>query len=183
MAINTRDISVADSIAEQKQDYVLEAGTHYADSSRQAVERFQRYVKDGHVVDLGCGDGAATEFFNKDITLLGVDVNPYKLEKNPANSVCKDMVGFLSALDDDSIPALFSHHALEHLPNPQDVLNLIADKMEPGGTVYLEVPANDHIHSVHHATFDSPEDLLPKGFEMLESGSDGQEHYILARKP
>jgi hypothetical protein len=93
------------------------------------------------------------------------------------------MVGFLKKKKDNSIPNIFSHHALEHLPNPQDVLNLISKKLKSGGYIYFEVPANDHIHSVHHATFDSPEDLLPPGFEIVETSNSKTEHYIIARKP
>lgn len=167
---------------EQLGDFVLEANTHYADSSRIAVQRFVPHLKKKEVIDLGCGDGAATPFFKEnDIKVTGVDINETKLSINPTKTISKDMASYLKANKD--IPNIFCHHALEHLPNPQVVIDLISYRLKKGGFVYLEVPANDHIHSVHHSTFDSPDDLLPKGFEVVEKGSDQEEHYLIARKP
>lgn len=182
MAIKTKDITPEESMEEQLREFVLEAGTHYANSSRTAVERLLTHPITGKVVDLGCGDGAATAFFGN-MEVVGVDINQQKLDlNNLADTVNQDIVGYLREQDDDSIDNIFSHHALEHLPNPQIVLDLIAKKLKPGGYIYLEVPANDHIHSVHHATFDSPDDLLPEGLERVEWGSGHDEHYVIARK-
>ena len=180
MAITTKDISPADSMAVQLQDFVLEAGTHYADSSREAVKRFLPYLEVKEVVDLGCGDGAATPFFKEaGVAVIGVDINETKLSLNPTITVTRDIVTYLDAYSD--IPNIFMHHALEHLPNPEKVLGLIGKKLANKGCVYIEVPAEDHIHSVHHSTFGSPKDILPEGLELLESGTDDA-HYIIARK-
>jgi SAM-dependent methyltransferase len=182
MAIRTKDISADDSMKEQLQEFVLEANTHYADSSRTAANRLLSFPITGKIVDLGCGDGAVTPFL-ANFEVIGVDINQKKLDLNTlATTVKDDIVGYLKKQSDNSIDNIFSHHALEHLPNPQMALDLIGKKLKPGGYVYLEVPANDHIHSVHHATFDTPDDLLPLGLEKVEVGSGHDEHYLIARK-
>ena len=111
--------------------------------------------------------------------MLGVDINQVKLDRNPAETVCDNMVDYLKKAK--KLPNIFIHHALEHVPNPQEVLDLISKKLE--GLLYIEVPANDHLHSVHHAIFDNPDDLLPKGFKVVEKATIDDEHYLIARKP
>lgn len=184
MAVKTKDITYEDSMMEQMGEYVLEAGTHYATSSKEAVQRFVKYLDNKRVVDLGCGDGAATPFFKEaDVKVIGVDINQGKLKLNPTPTIKDDMIGYLKAQPDNSIPNIFCHHALEHLPIPDVVLKLISEKLAAGGYVYIEVPAGDIIHSVHHSTFDSPEDITPPDLEVVEQDSPQDEHYVIARKP
>lgn len=185
MAIVTKDISPEESIKLQLQGAVREAGTPFADSSRDAVRRFSPYLQVKEVVDLGCGDGAATLFF-EGVEVTGVDINPGKLADNPTKTVEEDMVSYLKRQPNNSIPNIFTHHALEHLPNPQVAINLIGNKLAKGGYLYAEVPAFDdiHVNAGHHSSFDDPADLLPEGFEVLEADTvGGTEHYIIARKP
>lgn len=183
MAVITVNISNKKAIEQNNKEFVLEAGTHFAVSSKEAVERFVPYLDEKEVVDLGCGDGAATEYFHEhNIKVIGVDTNPKKLKLNPTETVCEDMITYLESQPFYSIPNIFCHHALEHLPNPQKVLDLISTKLKIGGYIYIEVPANDELHSVHYATFDSQEDIVPPGLELVESCTTDA-HYIIARKP
>lgn len=180
MAINSKDITPQESIKEQLADFILEAGTHYADSSREAVEKMLKHLKNKRVIDLGCGDGAATQFFQEaKVKVIGVDVNSEKLKLNPTKTIEQDVISYMK--EQKAIPNIFMHHALEHLPNPQELLDLIPEKLVKGGIVYIEVPAGDHIHGPHHSTFDSPDDILPPNLEELERGTTDA-HYIIARK-
>lgn len=182
MAITTLDISPEDSIKQQLETWEFEKATNFINSSRQAVERFVVHLPlKSVVIDLGCGDGAATEFFKEaGMTVIGVDVNRKKLAKNNTKTVRTDMVSYLEKAK--SVPNVFIHHALEHLPNPQEVLDLIEQKLEWNGRLYVEVPEGDHLHSVHHATFDTPEDLCPKSFRIIDQGTGDGEQYVIARK-
>lgn len=182
MAVRTADITPSESIKQNLSEYVLESETPFAESSKQAVSRFMRYLNIKKVVDLGCGDGAATPYFKEaGVLVIGVDINSEKLKLNPTKTIQSDMVSYLESQKDNAVPNIFIHHALEHVPNPQKILDLIKQKLKVGGWLYIEVPAKDFLHSVHHATFDSPEDLLPEGFEQIESGGI-EEHYLIARK-
>lgn len=183
MAIGTADITPEESIKEQLGVYVMEVGTDFASSSAQGVDRLMNHLSVKQVVDLGAGDGAATKpFVDAGVEVIAVDINQTKLDANPATTVCTDMVSYLKDQPDNSIANIFCHHALEHIPNPEDVLELIAKKLAPGGLVYIEVPNNDGVHSVHHSSFETTDDLLPPGFEAVESQTT-DEHYLIARKP
>lgn len=181
--IQTKSITPEESMEEQLKDFLLEAGTYYGDSSREAVERFVKHLKVKEVVDLGAGDGASTlPFQSFGVKVTAVDINKDKLKLNPTKVVKSDMITYLKK--HKNIPNIFCHHALEHLPNPQGVLDLIGEKLVSGGYVYIEVPSDDTIHSVHHATFDGVNDITPKGLEVVESDSlPHKEHYVIARKP
>lgn len=183
MAIKTADISPEDSVQEQLETWIYESETTFINSSQEAVARFVRFLMPhSSIVDLGCGDGAATQFFHAaGMTVVGVDINQAKLDRNPTRTVRTTMDSYLTRCRE--VPNIFIHHALEHVPNPKHILALIARKLVPGGLLYVEVPAEDHIHSVHHAAFESPEDLVPEGFEVLEQNTGAGEHYIIARRP
>lgn len=185
MAIVTKDIDPEESMRQQLHGAIREAGTHYADSSRDAVRRFLPYLRVKKVVDLGCGDGAATPFF-EGIEVIGVDINASKLADNPTKTIQDDIISYLRKQPNNSIPNIFTHHALEHLPNPQVAIDLIGKKLAKGGYLYAEVPAFDdiNVHAAHHSSFESPQDLLPAELEEVESDTVGhQEHYVIARKP
>lgn len=183
MAVKSKRITVVKSITEQLSNFVLEANTNYAESSREAVQHFMKYVDNARVVDLGCGDGAATPFFTEHgVKVIGVDINEQKLKLNPTATVFADIISYLKAQSDNSIPNIFCHHVLEHLPNPKTALKLIGKKLAKGGFVYIEVPADDHIHSVHHSTFDGPDDILPPDLEEVERATTDA-HYMIAKKP
>ncbi len=180
--INTANITPEESLRQQLETWCFEVGTDFENSSKEAVGRFTTHLPPrSKVVDLGCGDGAATKYFiETGCTVIGVDINKTKLANNTADTVCSTMIDYLKKSKPDNI---FTHHTLEHVPNPQEVLDFISKKLKPGGLFYAEVPAGDHLHSVHHATFGDPDDLLPGGFEVLEKGTTGGEHYMIAKKP
>lgn len=182
MAVKSKKITVIKSIMVQLNNFILEANTNYAESSREAVGHFVKYLENKRVVDLGCGDGAATPFFtDAGVKVIGVDINEYKLSLNPTKTIVNDIVSYLQSQPNNSIPNIFCHHVLEHLPNPKTALKLISDKLAKGGFVYIEVPADDHIHSVHHSTFDGPDDILPQGLETVEKITTDA-HYVIAKK-
>lgn len=182
MAITTAKLSPEESIHQQLQTWAFETESNFINSSKEAVARFApKLPSKSTVIDLGCGDGAATPFFKEaGIEVIGVDINQAKLDRNPTTTVCDTIANYLQRTK--TLSNIFIHHALEHLPNPQEVLDLISRKLNSGGLVYIEVPADDHIHSVHHSTFDSPDDLLPEGFIVVEKDTVGGEHYLIARK-
>lgn len=182
--IKNANITPEESIKEQLKVFIMEADTPFAESSKSAVHAICTYIKDKRVVDLGCGDGAATRpFIAKNVEVTGVDINKEKLAENPAKyTIQNDIVSYLTAQKDNSIPNIFAHHSLEHLPNPSEVLALVTKKLASGGIFYAEVP-DDKVHDVHHSSFSEPLDLLPEGFTEIESGTYDNAHYLIASKP
>lgn len=179
MAIKSIDVSTEQAREEQLGAGIRERGTAFEDSSKDAAKKLKEYIKEGDLVDLGCGDGAAYDHL-KGFNYLGVDINQEKLNDNPGKTQLAEMGEFLSNSSDFDV--IFCHHALEHTPNPTEILALIGVRLKQGGYSYIEVPANDHIHSVHYSTFDEPGDLLPPGTREIKSGTSEEGHYMIARE-
>lgn len=110
----------------------------------------------GHVVDLGCGPGNATELLTRrwpGARVLGVDSSPQMLEAAGARAVpgrLEFRLGDLRELTVDHIdgPAdvLITNATLQWVPGHLGLLPRLVGLLAPGGTFALGVPGN----------FDSP---------------------------
>lgn len=175
--------SPEDSIRANANGGILEIGSEYEKYSVNSANRFIEYIDKQPVIDLGCGDGAATRVFvaNGNPT-TGVDVSKRKLDRvEGAKKVNTDFVNFLSKPVDN----VFMHHSLEHYVRPGEVLGLIAKWLKPGCYCYIAVPMGGLIHSTHFAVFDAVDELLPPGLEIIkaEEITDGWGEYrVIARK-
>jgi SAM-dependent methyltransferase len=104
--------------------------------------RFQPYIESSDfVVDFGAGPGAI--LFNLNCRKkLAVDISA------TARSYCESTYGLetapdLSQLADGSVDVVFSNHALEHIPNPIEVLKEIRRVLKKDGRLLLCVPIED----------------------------------------
>lgn len=115
------------------------------------------------ILDVGCGQGnLLRELHDIGFTnLLGVD--PFL-----AHDI--DYPGGLRILKRSlaEVPGRFDlimlHHVFEHLPNPQEMLGLMAGRLAPGGTVLLRIPIADSYAYRHYgadwAQLDAPRHLF-----------------------
>ncbi len=95
-----------------------------------------------------------------------VDINSTKLSKiKGAKTVQADFMTYLNKPVDN----LFFHHCLEHCPNPEEILELIAKHLKKGSYCCIAVPKDDTPRSVHHVAFDSVEEICPPGLEVVEA--------------
>lgn len=182
--MKTLDITPEDSIKHNLSEWCYEVGSEYEKHSRKSAERFIGYINKQPVVDLGSGDGAATNVFvaNGNPT-TAVDINPEKLAK--IRSATTEQTDFLTYLS-KPVDNIFMHHSLEHCPNPMEILSLIAKHLKRGSYCYIAVPKGDEPHSVHHAAFESVDEIVPPGLEVIESGESDDpswpEYRVIARK-
>jgi len=164
-------ITPEESILQNLDTWCYEVGTRFEYMNIEAALDCINYIDDlgldYQIADLGCGDGAATKVFheNKFLT-LAIDINEYKLEKVPGTKICIDLLEFLESTK--KLNNIFSHHAFEHIIDIERAINIIGEKMNVGCLYYVIVPAGDYLHSVHHVVFESPKELLPKGFKPLK---------------
>lgn len=176
----TAKIAPEDSIQENLNTWCFEVGTEYEEYSRQSVERFIQLIGKETVIDLGAGDGAATNHLaangNK---VIAVDINAHKLAeiKTAWHVVKSDFVEYLSKPIEHHI---FMHHALEHCIEYEKVLKLISKNLAKGKYCYIAVPKDDEPHSVHHVAFDSAEEIVPPNLKVIEliSHDQPQKEYI-----
>jgi SAM-dependent methyltransferase len=120
----------------------------HEDAPRRAasyrVSLLQRYVAGARLLEIGCGTGAfAVAARDAGFEVTGIEMSErcceYLTENEGINAICSDQP--LDALR--SLPranAIAMWHVLEHLPNPAEVLEQLADKLEPGGILAIAVP-------------------------------------------
>ncbi len=107
------------------------------------TERMERFVKPGRLLDVGCSIGTSL-IAARD---RGWDPVGIELSKPAAEYGAKEWgldiraAPFQNAdLEPGSFRAVLFHHTLEHLSEPDDVIRLTYDLLEPGGIMYQALP-------------------------------------------
>jgi SAM-dependent methyltransferase len=103
--------------------------------------KFERYIKPQDcVLDFGCGGGYLLKALNC-TRKIGVEINPAAQSQAVMNGIQCHPV--LDNVPDAIADVVISNHALEHVPFPIEALRQIREKLKPGGTLVLCVPADD----------------------------------------
>ncbi len=101
------------------------------------------------VLDVGCGDG----FFDRVLlhgdarvrSVLGYDVN---LEKPYSEGACS-WTNDIGGIPDGSFDLILMMDVLEHVEDDASFLRQIGEKLKPGGTILITVPAFMKLFSLH----------------------------------
>ena len=105
----------------------------------QADILFQEYINENDVVlDFGCGGGATIYYVNCG-KRYGYDVNPCAREAALKRGI--NVVASIDEIEDESLDAVISNHALEHTPNPYEILVNLKKKLKVGGKFIIYVPS------------------------------------------
>lgn len=173
-----KDITVADSQHENLETWCYEVGSRFEQIGVDAAREFSLLWEDynnfgANVVDLGCGDGASSlELARLEFSVVAVDINKEKLDKIKHTFIKKiytDMEDYLYSQEDNSIENIFTHHALEHTIDAEEIIKLCGQKIRTNGLYYAVVPADDYLHSVHHIVFEDALELLPEGLNLIRA--------------
>lgn len=96
------------------------------------------------VLDIGCRDGALTEFFVKGNKVVGIDVDSNALDRArqqlgiEAHNV--DAYGDWNELENKKFDAIVAGEILEHLFYPENILKKVSDHLNDGGIFVGSVP-------------------------------------------
>ena len=121
----------------QDNDYLLEF-----QSAR--LELLARHVGPGRLIEIGAGTGGFAWSAKKagyDVTAIEMDERScrYMSEKLGVHTIqSADAVQVLPTLAKARVVVMW--HVLEHLPNPAEVMQAAADRLEPGGILGIGVP-------------------------------------------
>jgi SAM-dependent methyltransferase len=105
----------------------------------------------GHVLDLGCGERHNESFILEHAdSYLGIDWS--QTLHRPMMDLVADLNGPIP-LPDACADTVFSVSVLEHLCNPQMLLDESYRLLKPGGALVLQVPFQWHIHEAPYDYF------------------------------
>ena len=90
------------------------------------------------VLDFGANWG----YFAFQLKTAGYDVEAYEISQKRAAYGKKIGVDIITDFDEvsDGFDVVFSSHVIEHVPNPQSILNLCFTKLRPGGVMITFTP-------------------------------------------
>lgn len=140
--------------------------------SRDAMlERYrelaERLVGEGPVLDVGCGRGEFVEL----LTGLGVEARGADIDAELVKSAVErglsveeeEALRYLGALEDKALGAVSLIQVIEHF-SPQEIVDFVAlaaDKVRPGGRVFVETVNPQSLYVFAHALYIDPTHLRP----------------------
>jgi SAM-dependent methyltransferase len=173
--------------------------------SGEALLRSERLVRQiaqegllgaqGRLLDIGCGNGAFLSAFSRATTGWRFAGTEWSDKYLPIVEAIPG-VEQLYMGDVADVPGMFDFvsliHALEHIPEPVDVLRRVAAKLYPGGLLFIEVPnlARNPFDLLvaDHASHFTPDALVglleAAGFDLVTCTTEwvAKEISVLARK-
>jgi 2-polyprenyl-3-methyl-5-hydroxy-6-metoxy-1,4-benzoquinol methylase len=117
---------------------------HRKRSASYRVGLVLNHVSRGHLIEIGSGTGAFASTAHAagfDVSAIEMDERccRYLSEREGINAICSDRpIEALSSLPPARVVAMW--HVLEHLSNPAEILEHVAQKLQPGGVLAIGVP-------------------------------------------
>jgi SAM-dependent methyltransferase len=143
------------------------------------------YLPPGRVLDLGCGVGHSFAELAPRET-VGVDIDAEALEGQRRETVVADMRDL--PFEDGSFASVISVHSVEHVPDPERILDEVVRVLEPGGTAVFVTPNRltfavpNEVIDPYHFTEYAPDELgelcRPWFGEVKLLGLFGSERYL-----
>ena len=111
------------------------------------VRRYVELTPQTRLLDVGCGDGFFTFYFDKICDAYGVDYSERLLRKNPSRKTFR-MDAHSLDFDDNSFDVVFCHSLLHHVEDPDRVVREMA-RVSRNRVVILEPNRNNPIIFLH----------------------------------
>jgi len=147
------------------------------------------FLPEGTILDFGCGMGHFVKRFSGSYEAWAFDVSPYALDSvqkvAPSARICSDA----ESLPRDNFDMVIALHALEHLENPPDFLDLFNSILKRKGFLMYVVPNASGVghkfkrkdwcgykDPTHVSLFPAEKwlDLTEaSGFRIIKTGTDG----------
>ncbi|ATH06684.1 hypothetical protein BIY24_01635 [Halobacteriovorax marinus] len=125
----------------------LEILKHANNYNNFLVNRILRNVHGSKILDFGAGIGTFLEYvknaLNTDVKGLEIDTKQREYMLAQGHSVYAS----IDEVEKESFSTIYSLNVLEHIPDDQEAINNIFDKLEPGGVFYCYVPAFEVLYS------------------------------------
>lgn len=116
-------------------------GRSHFDSRQTWIEQVTGR-RSGRVLEVGCATGEMTAAFSrKQWTAAGIDLSPYCIDRARQLHVdCTFEVGTLREYSGTTPDVICYFDVFEHIRDPRSELELVLDRLRPGGDLILELP-------------------------------------------
>ena len=176
------------NIASSSLERLIPTDIHGSDEAaakqyRIHVERYQFASKfvSGQVLDCACGAGYGSNILananSRVETVTGVDIDPEAIDYAQSNYarksldfVCADAVKY----DSGPFDTIVSFETIEHVPDPEALIDNLASLLKPGGIFLASVPVTPsvdinpyHLHDFTQASFRRL--FYKRGFKEVDS--------------
>ena len=127
----------------------------------ELIKKEIQKIEKPDVIDLGCGDGAVTNFVSghcQIIVGIDADATAIKLARdltsaNNVNFHTATMTSYLKRIENkEKYDLIYSLDVIEHLPNPLEIFEFSTQLLKPGGTLIIGTPLfiNSALMSKYH---------------------------------
>ncbi len=140
---------------------------------------------EGPVLDLGCGIGHSHRLLAPRET-IGVDVDAAALADQDRETRVADMRAL--PFEEGRFASVLAVQSIEHVPDPERVLDEVVRVLRPGGVAVLVTPnrltfarPDEIVDPYHHVEYDAPQlrSLCERFFGSVQlHGLFGSEHYL-----
>lgn len=120
-----------------------------ANTIRHSGLIFDRYIKDGPILELGPAEGIMTEYFAakyKDITVVDGSASFCSELRKKFPQIRVEHSLFEDFMPDKKYESIILGHVLEHVMAPAQILKRIKNWLSPTGRIYAAVPNSHSIH-------------------------------------
>ena len=134
-------------------------------NEKHKLKIISKYKSSGKLLDYGCGDGAFLKFMKKHhFDVSGYEPNQ-KAREIAASKISEEkMFSSLDEIKDHSFDVVTLWHVLEHIPNPEEILSKIKQKLRDDGVLIIAVPNyqsyDAQFYKKHWAAWDVPRHIF-----------------------
>jgi SAM-dependent methyltransferase len=123
---------------------ILQRGARNSKRNRNRLELIRRYVKQGSLLEIGCGQGNFLRVADEHFTIEGIDISSYVVKNItdlPADNIRRADIERAS-LPERAYEVIAAFNVLEHLLDPPPVLEKIRRALREDGLFVGSVPYN-----------------------------------------
>lgn len=125
----------------------MDEAHHYARAMQKLVHaKLAGTPRAKPILDFGAGRGIYAKALSKllDAPVIGVEPN-YTGPTGPLGGHEVEFVTSLAQIEAGSAQAAYCLNVLEHIPNASETLMLLTQKVQPGGRIFILVPAHQQL--------------------------------------